>query len=255
MSTFVAANVKHNLAIFMVTAVVLTLSACSDDRPTLTYAIGAKVHCGGKQALVASGSTAQANAMSRFVDAYGKACSGQTLRYTAPTVRDRESATSSKRIQDNKPIYRGSDIPSCPGDAPIPARLRKRAVRRVPDAWNTTRGLRPHGHHHKAMASCGPRVPDGAGGAGGAAVIEAITGQTLAGNGLFQGMMTANCCSTVDLSAANPGAPAGPSTWMATRYALVFVQMWVTRSAKSVKAPRYRSALDCCNRRTEPPRR
>ena len=39
--------------------------------------------CGGKQALKASGSTAQANAMTRFVKAYENACPGQTLTYTS----------------------------------------------------------------------------------------------------------------------------------------------------------------------------
>ncbi len=37
----------------------------------------------GKPILTASGSTAQANAVTRFVDAYRKACPGQTLNYTA----------------------------------------------------------------------------------------------------------------------------------------------------------------------------
>ena len=41
------------------------------------------VECGGKQALTASGSTAQANAMKRFIDAYEKACPGKTLTYTS----------------------------------------------------------------------------------------------------------------------------------------------------------------------------
>lgn len=42
-----------------------------------------KVSCGGKQTLKASGSTAQANAMARFVNSFEQACSGQTLNYTA----------------------------------------------------------------------------------------------------------------------------------------------------------------------------
>jgi phosphate transport system substrate-binding protein len=41
------------------------------------------VDCGGKSALKASGSTAQANAMTRFVAAYETACPGQTLDYTS----------------------------------------------------------------------------------------------------------------------------------------------------------------------------
>ncbi|MGA7053461.1 MAG: phosphate ABC transporter substrate-binding protein PstS [Mycobacterium sp.] len=43
----------------------------------------AQVACGGKQTLKASGSTAQANAMTRFVKAFEEACPGQSLDYTA----------------------------------------------------------------------------------------------------------------------------------------------------------------------------
>jgi phosphate transport system substrate-binding protein len=43
----------------------------------------AKVECGGKKALKASGSSAQANAVTRFVTAYEAACSGYTLNYTS----------------------------------------------------------------------------------------------------------------------------------------------------------------------------
>lgn len=43
----------------------------------------ANVSCGGKSTLKASGSTAQANAMTRFVKAFEQACPGQTLNYTA----------------------------------------------------------------------------------------------------------------------------------------------------------------------------
>lgn len=61
----------------------LVLSACTTAQATLPYVSGAKVDCGGKQALVASGSTAQAHAMTRFIDAYHKACTQQTLNYSA----------------------------------------------------------------------------------------------------------------------------------------------------------------------------
>jgi phosphate transport system substrate-binding protein len=43
----------------------------------------AEMNCGGKVTLKASGSTAQANAMARFVRAFEQACPGQTLNYTA----------------------------------------------------------------------------------------------------------------------------------------------------------------------------
>ena len=48
---------------------------------------------------------------------------------------------------------------------------------------------------------------------------------------VFRGDPTANCCITVDFAASKPGVPAGPIRWMTTRYAPVFVQMWVMRSA------------------------
>jgi phosphate transport system substrate-binding protein len=41
-----------------------------------------KVACGGKPTLKASGSTAQQNAMTRFVKAFEQACTGQSLNYT-----------------------------------------------------------------------------------------------------------------------------------------------------------------------------
>ena len=41
------------------------------------------MNCGGKQSITASGSTAQANAMTLFISAFQKACQGQTLTYTS----------------------------------------------------------------------------------------------------------------------------------------------------------------------------
>ena len=67
----------------------LVLSACGSDNtsssgssPT-SGASAAKVDCGGKKSLKASGSTAQANAMTRFVNAYEAACDGYKLNYTS----------------------------------------------------------------------------------------------------------------------------------------------------------------------------
>jgi phosphate transport system substrate-binding protein len=79
-------------------AVALTgmMSACgSDNNTSSTGSSGAsgaasssgnaaaKVACGGKKALKSSGSSAQANAVTRFVTAYEAACSGYTLNYTS----------------------------------------------------------------------------------------------------------------------------------------------------------------------------
>jgi phosphate transport system substrate-binding protein len=61
----------------------LVLSGCGSDNHARTASSGANVSCGGKKTLKASGSTAQANAMTRFVKAFEQACPGQTLDYTA----------------------------------------------------------------------------------------------------------------------------------------------------------------------------
>jgi phosphate transport system substrate-binding protein len=79
--------VKHNspgVATSLLAVGALLLSGCgSTTHTSLAYASNARVDCGGKQTLSASGSTAQANAMKQFISAYGKACPGQTLDYTA----------------------------------------------------------------------------------------------------------------------------------------------------------------------------
>ena len=71
------------LSLLAATGLVFWFSACAKENSTPSYATTAKVDCGGKQTLKASGSTAQANAMTAFVKAYEKACPGQTLTYTS----------------------------------------------------------------------------------------------------------------------------------------------------------------------------
>jgi phosphate transport system substrate-binding protein len=73
---------------------------------SLPYTAGAKVDCGGKQALVASGSTAQDNAMTKFIEAYHKACSRQTLNYTA-----NGSCAGIADFLAGKADFAGSDVP------------------------------------------------------------------------------------------------------------------------------------------------
>jgi phosphate transport system substrate-binding protein len=63
------------------------LTACGGDKkatgPTnVTDPTAPKVACGGMPALKASGSTAQENAMTRFIKAFEEACQGQSLNYT-----------------------------------------------------------------------------------------------------------------------------------------------------------------------------
>ncbi|WP_280334305.1 phosphate ABC transporter substrate-binding protein PstS [Nocardia wallacei] len=80
-------NLKRSSALLGVLAAAgaLTLTACgSDDNTTETGAASTvKVDCGGKKALKASGSSAQKNAMDRFVAAYEANCDGHTLDYTS----------------------------------------------------------------------------------------------------------------------------------------------------------------------------
>lgn len=62
--------------------------------------------CGGKKTLKASGSTAQANAMTRFVYAFEQVCPGQTLNYTA-----NGSGSGISELTGNQTDFGGSDVP------------------------------------------------------------------------------------------------------------------------------------------------
>ena len=78
-------NFKRTSALVGILAAgAMTLSACGSDENTATGDGGSKVDvtCSGKKALKASGSSAQKNAMERFVAAYEANCDGYTLNYT-----------------------------------------------------------------------------------------------------------------------------------------------------------------------------
>lgn len=81
-------NLTNFGKVFVVTASVAALTAltaCGSDNnagQSGSEAAGT-VACGGKKSLKASGSSAQANAMTRFVTAYEAACPGFTLNYTS----------------------------------------------------------------------------------------------------------------------------------------------------------------------------
>ncbi len=68
-------------ALSLLTTSVVLLSGCRSETVP-SYVGSATVDCGGTQTLKASGSTAQANAMTRFITAYEQACPGHTLTYT-----------------------------------------------------------------------------------------------------------------------------------------------------------------------------
>ncbi|MDM4140477.1 MULTISPECIES: phosphate ABC transporter substrate-binding protein PstS [Mycobacterium] len=76
---------RFGAALTVLTAGALVLSGCGDGG-IRAWGSGStpsgQVSCGGKRTVKASGSTAQANAMTRFVDAFERACPGQTLNYT-----------------------------------------------------------------------------------------------------------------------------------------------------------------------------
>ena len=133
---------KHNrfgAAVSILAAGALLLSACgSDENKTSTGATtagngtagdsAAKVDCGGKKALKASGSSAQANAVTRFVTAYESACSGYTLNYTSSG-----SGAGVSEFIGGQTDFGGSDSPlSAEKDEVEKAKARCSGA----DAWN-----------------------------------------------------------------------------------------------------------------------
>ncbi len=92
----------------------LVLSGCGSDnnaagKSVPTGSSSGQVSCGGKKTLKASGSTAQANAMTRFVNAFEQACPGQTLNYTA-----NGSGAGITEFTGNQTDFGGSDSPLAP---------------------------------------------------------------------------------------------------------------------------------------------
>jgi phosphate transport system substrate-binding protein len=109
-------NNRFGVALSVLATGALMLSACGNNNTNTTSQGGttsgssgssaANVSCGGKQTLKASGSTAQANAMARFVNAFEQACSGQTLNYTA-----NGSGAGINEFVGNQTDFGGSDVP------------------------------------------------------------------------------------------------------------------------------------------------
>lgn len=114
------------VAVSLLAAAALVVSGCGKPHTALAYANGSRVDCGGKQDIAASGSTAQANAMKQFVDAYSKACKGQTLSYTANA-----SGAGVSDFLAGRTDFAGSDLPLT-GDQYAAAKQRCGGA----DAWN-----------------------------------------------------------------------------------------------------------------------
>ena len=98
---------RFGAALSAVTSGALLLSGCGAHKNTDGQnTTPVTVNCGGKATLKASGSTAQANAMTRFVKAFQQACPGQTLDYTADS-----SGTGISEFTLNQTDFAGSDSP------------------------------------------------------------------------------------------------------------------------------------------------
>jgi phosphate transport system substrate-binding protein len=112
-------------ALSLIAATGLVFSGCAKEKSLPSYATAAKVECGGKQTLRASGSTAQANAMTRFINAYQKACPGQTLTYTS-----NGSGAGVSQFLAGQTDFGGSDSPLAVDE------YSKAKERCGSDAWN-----------------------------------------------------------------------------------------------------------------------
>ena len=135
---------KHNrfgAAASILAAGALLLSACgSDENKTSTGATtsgngtagdsAAQADCGGKKALKASGSSAQANAVTRFVTAYETACSGYTLNYTSSG-----SGAGISEFIGGQTDFGGSDSPLSAEKGEVE---KAKARCSGADAWNLT---------------------------------------------------------------------------------------------------------------------
>lgn len=116
---------KLSAAMSLLAAISLVVAGCAKDKVAPSYATSVVVECSGKQALKASGSSAQANAMTRFIKAYENACHGQTLTYTS-----NGSGAGVSEFISGVTDFGGSDSPLAGGEYDM-ARQRCGS-----DAWN-----------------------------------------------------------------------------------------------------------------------
>ena len=105
---------RFGTALGVFTVVALVVSGCGSNDNAAGQGAGpgtspGKVNCGGTKALKASGSTAQANAMTRFVKAFEQACPGQSLNYTP-----NGSGAGIGEFTGKQTDFAGSDSPLAP---------------------------------------------------------------------------------------------------------------------------------------------
>jgi phosphate transport system substrate-binding protein len=113
--SFKAITLRRNrfgAALTVLISAAVLVSACGGNNKATgggsatTGAPPAKVACGGKPTLKSSGSTAQENAMTRFVKAFEQACPGQSLNYTG-----NGSGAGISEFTGNLTDFAGSDSP------------------------------------------------------------------------------------------------------------------------------------------------
>jgi phosphate transport system substrate-binding protein len=104
---------RFSAALCVVAAGALVLSGCGSNENARNTSVppSPNVKCGGQKTLKASGSTAQANAMTRFVNAFEQTCSGQTINYTP-----NGSGAGISEFTGNQTDFGGSDSPLIPSE-------------------------------------------------------------------------------------------------------------------------------------------
>lgn len=123
-------SVGRLLAVTVSATAIAALAACGSDNnaPSSAPETQSGIDCGGKESLKASGSTAQANAMTRFVTAYEAACPGFTLNYTSSG-----SGAGVSEFVGGQTDMGGSDSPLNPEKGQV-EKARQRCGGN--DAWN-----------------------------------------------------------------------------------------------------------------------
>ncbi|MGA9357234.1 MAG: phosphate ABC transporter substrate-binding protein PstS [Mycobacterium sp.] len=118
---------RFSAALCVVAASALLLSGCGSNENARSTSVppSPNVKCGGQKTLKASGSTAQANAMTRFVNAFEQTCSGQTVNYTP-----NGSGAGISEFTGNQTDFGGSD------SALIPSEYDAAQQRCGSPAWN-----------------------------------------------------------------------------------------------------------------------
>ena len=122
------------MTLVVTVSVTAALTACGSDNNAGPSAGGGAtegagtVACAGKKSLKASGATAQANAMTRFVTAYEAACPGFTLNYTSSG-----SGAGVSEFVGGQTDMGGSDSPLNPDKGEVE---KARARCGGADAWN-----------------------------------------------------------------------------------------------------------------------